>query len=73
MIHREICDLMKQVRTIQEPFTSADLADLVLVSRPTAKVWVEALAGEGLLDTVGTTQARNGKILPLYKRIGAFA
>ena len=72
MIHGEICDLMKQVRTIQEPFTSSDLADVVLVSRPTAKVWVEALAGEGLLETVGTAQMRNGKVLPLYKRIGAF-
>ena len=72
MMHSDICDLMKQVRTIAEPFTFSDVADVVLVSRPNARVWVEALATEGLLEECGTAKQKNGKTLPLYKRIGAF-
>ena len=72
MMHSDICDLMKQVRTIAEPFTCSDVADVVLVSRPNARVWVEALAAEGLLEECGAAKQKNGKNLPLYKRIGAF-
>ena len=64
---------MKQVRTIPEPFYVADLADLVTVSAPTAKVWVEALESEGLLTVVNRIKQPNGYEVPIYKRAGAFA
>lgn len=72
MMHpSRICDFMKQVRTIEEPFTVSELTDLVLMTRPTTLEWVLALEKEGLIEQCGTTTASN-RIVNLYKRIGAF-
>ncbi len=68
-----VCDLMKQVLTISEPFYVRELADLVTISAPTVKVWVEALEVEGLLTVVNRVKQPNGYEVPLYKRSGAFA
>ena len=71
--YSDTCDLMKQVRSIQEPFCAHELYELVAVSPPTARVWIEALEQEGLLSIVGWTKLNNGSVAPIYKRAGAFA
>ena len=71
--YSDTCDLMKQVRLIPEPFCAVELYELVAVSAPTARAWVDALEQEGLLEIIGTTKLGNGHEAPVYKRAGAFA
>jgi hypothetical protein len=68
----EICDLIKQVRVIEEPFSVPDLAELAVVSPLVIGHWVEALEGEGLITPAGKTKWGN-RIINKYRRTGAFA
>ena len=66
-----ICDLMKQVRVIPEPFYVRDLEEMTILKRNTLDLWVRALAEEGLIEAIDTSSPnRRGY---LYKRVGAFA
>ena len=68
----DICDLMKQVMVIEEPFCVPELAELCVVSPLVVGHWVEALEQEGLLTVAGKTQWKT-RVINKYKRTGAFA
>jgi DNA-binding MarR family transcriptional regulator len=68
----DVCDLLKQIMLMDEPFCISDLADRSVLAPSTVANWVSSLEGEGLLAHIGKEKS-NDRPVNKYKRAGAFA